>query len=65
MELYLVLIISALALGFAFFLIQNVIKRDTGSAEMQAISNAIKEGAEAAGLDQLLELHKPDEKRIH
>jgi len=46
-ELYLVLIISALAIGFAFFLIQNVMKRDTGSPEMQTISNAIKEGAEA------------------
>ncbi|MBK7704237.1 MAG: sodium-translocating pyrophosphatase [Acidobacteria bacterium] len=47
MELYLVLIISALAIGFAFFLIQNVMKRDTGTPEMQTISNAIKEGAEA------------------
>jgi len=46
-ELYLVLIISVLAIGFAFFLIQNVLKRDTGTAEMQTISNAIKEGAEA------------------
>jgi K(+)-stimulated pyrophosphate-energized sodium pump len=46
-ELYLVHIISALAIGFAFFLIQNVLKRDTGTPEMQTISNAIKEGAEA------------------
>ncbi|MBA3633335.1 MAG: sodium-translocating pyrophosphatase [Acidobacteria bacterium] len=47
MELILVLVISVLAIGFALFLAQNVLKRDTGTAEMQIISNAIKEGAEA------------------
>jgi len=46
-ELWLVLIISVLALVFALFLAMSVMKRGTGTAEMQAISNAIKEGAEA------------------
>ncbi|MGI8788247.1 MAG: sodium-translocating pyrophosphatase [Pyrinomonadaceae bacterium] len=47
MELWLVLIISALAIVFAIFLAQWVLKRDAGTPEMQVISNAIKEGAEA------------------
>ncbi len=47
MELWLVLIISVLAIAFASFLIQNVMKRSIGTPEMQNISNAIKEGAEA------------------
>ncbi len=47
LPIWLVLIISVLAIGFAYFLIQNVLKRDTGTPEMQTISNAIKEGAEA------------------
>ncbi len=47
MELILVLVISVLAIAFALWLVQNVLKRDTGTAEMQNISNAIKEGAEA------------------
>lgn len=47
MELWLVFIIGALAISFAFFLIQNILKRDVGTSEMQKISNAIKEGAEA------------------
>jgi H(+)-translocating pyrophosphatase len=47
LPIWLVLIISVLAIGFAYFLIQNVLKRDTGTPEMQNISNAIKEGAEA------------------
>ncbi|MCA1624484.1 MAG: sodium/proton-translocating pyrophosphatase [Acidobacteria bacterium] len=36
-----------LAIAFASFLIQNVMKRSVGTPEMQNISNAIKEGAEA------------------
>ena len=47
LPIWLVLIISVLAIGFAYFLIQNVLKRDAGTPEMQTISNAIKEGAEA------------------
>ncbi|MBS1795867.1 MAG: sodium-translocating pyrophosphatase [Acidobacteria bacterium] len=45
--MWLVLIIGVLAIGFAFFLIKNVLGRDAGTPEMQTISNAIKEGAEA------------------
>src|SRR5947208_15953489 len=48
MELTLILGISVLALLFAaFYLIPNVLKRDTGTPAMQEISNAIKQGAEA------------------
>ena len=47
MELWLVFIISFLAIGFALFLAQNVLKRGTGTPQMQFISDAIKEGAEA------------------
>ena len=47
MELTTVLIISVLSLAFAVWLTTNVLKNDTGTAEMQVISNAIKEGAEA------------------
>jgi len=47
MELIIVLIISVLSLAFAVWLTTNVLKNDTGTAEMQVISNAIKEGAEA------------------
>src|SRR5215204_838935 len=36
-----------LAILFALFLVKNVLARDTGTPEMQTISNAIKEGAEA------------------
>jgi len=46
-ELILVLVISVLAMAVAIVLAQNVLKRDTGTADMQKISNAIKEGAEA------------------
>jgi K(+)-stimulated pyrophosphate-energized sodium pump len=46
-ELWLVFIISGLAIGFALFLAQNVLKRSTGTPQMQNISDAIKEGAEA------------------
>jgi K(+)-stimulated pyrophosphate-energized sodium pump len=47
MELSLILGISILGLLFAVYLIRDVLKRDTGSAKMQEISNAIKQGAEA------------------
>ncbi|HEU4390702.1 MAG TPA: sodium-translocating pyrophosphatase [Blastocatellia bacterium] len=47
MELTLVLTISVLALAFAGWLTMNVMRNDTGTPEMQTISNAIKEGAEA------------------
>jgi K(+)-stimulated pyrophosphate-energized sodium pump len=46
-ELWLVLGISVLAILFAVFLAKSVLARATGTAEMQNISNAIKEGAEA------------------
>src|SRR5215204_2849593 len=36
-----------LAILFALFLVKNVLARDTGTPEMRAISDAIKEGAEA------------------
>jgi K(+)-stimulated pyrophosphate-energized sodium pump len=47
MELTIVLVISVLSLAFAVWLTTNVLKNDTGTTEMQVISNAIKEGAEA------------------
>jgi K(+)-stimulated pyrophosphate-energized sodium pump len=47
MELSLIFGISILGLLFAVYLILDVLKRDTGSAKMQEISNAIKQGAEA------------------
>ncbi len=47
MELGLIIGISVFAILFAIFLASNVLKRDTGTPEMQKISNAIKEGAEA------------------
>src|SRR6202790_2765840 len=43
----LVIIISLAALGIALWLTTNVLKNDTGTADMQVISNAIREGAEA------------------
>ncbi len=46
-ELVLIFGISIIALAFAVYLIKNVMGRDTGTAKMQEISNAIKEGAEA------------------
>jgi K(+)-stimulated pyrophosphate-energized sodium pump len=46
-ELWLIIGISVLAIVFALFLAKSVLARDTGTAEMQNISNAIKEGAEA------------------
>jgi len=47
MELILIFAISIFAILFALFLIRNVMKRDTGSEQMQEIWKAIKEGAEA------------------
>jgi K(+)-stimulated pyrophosphate-energized sodium pump len=46
-ELWLVLGISVLTILFALFLVKNVLARDTGTPEMQNISDAIREGAEA------------------
>src|SRR5436190_23100967 len=47
MELVVIFGISLLALVFAMVFSGFVMKQDTGTAEMQKISNAIKEGAEA------------------
>ncbi len=47
MELALVLSISVFALLFALYLTFNILKKDTGTLEMQSISNAIREGAQA------------------
>jgi len=47
MELNLILGISVLGLLFAWWLITDVMKRDTGTAKMREISDAIKAGAEA------------------
>jgi K(+)-stimulated pyrophosphate-energized sodium pump len=45
--LWIALVVGVLALGAAWMLARSVIAADTGTAEMQAISNAIREGAEA------------------
>jgi K(+)-stimulated pyrophosphate-energized sodium pump len=47
MEIILVLCISILSLCFAFYLATSVLKHEQGTAAMQEIANAIKEGAEA------------------
>ncbi len=47
MELNLILGISVIGLLFAGWLISDVMKRDTGTAKMREISDAIKAGAEA------------------
>ncbi len=47
MELTLILSISVLGLLFAAYLIRDVLRRDTGTAKMREISDAIKAGAEA------------------
>jgi K(+)-stimulated pyrophosphate-energized sodium pump len=47
MQLKLILGISVLGLLFAVYLIRDVLKRDTGTAKMREISDAIKSGAEA------------------
>src|SRR5690242_15096012 len=45
--LLLVLLISAVSLGFAVYLAREVLSADEGTPEMQEIASAIKEGAEA------------------
>lgn len=47
MELSLILGISVFGLLFALYLVRDVMRRDTGTPQMQEISNAIKSGAEA------------------
>ncbi|HWP47550.1 MAG TPA: sodium-translocating pyrophosphatase [Candidatus Limnocylindrales bacterium] len=47
MTLVIVLAISILGLGFAWYLARFVLAQGTGKYEMQEISNAIREGAEA------------------
>ncbi|MBM4318150.1 MAG: sodium-translocating pyrophosphatase [Deltaproteobacteria bacterium] len=47
MELVVIFAIALVALIFAFYLSNYVMKQDVGTPEMQRISNAIKEGAEA------------------
>jgi K(+)-stimulated pyrophosphate-energized sodium pump len=47
MELTLILGISILGLLFAFWLMKDVLRRDTGTPKMREISDAIKAGAEA------------------
>jgi K(+)-stimulated pyrophosphate-energized sodium pump len=47
MELNLILGISVIGLLFAFYLMRDVLKRDTGTPKMREISDAIKAGAEA------------------
>ena len=45
--LWIAIAVALLALAFAFFLARQVIGADAGTPDMQAISNAIREGAEA------------------
>ncbi len=45
--LWIAIAVALLALAFAFFLARQVIGSDAGTPDMQAISNAIREGAEA------------------
>ena len=45
--LWIAIAVALIALGLAFALARAVIASDSGTAEMQAISNAIREGAEA------------------
>ena len=47
MEIGLISGISAAAFLFALFLVNNVLSRDTKTADMQRISNGIKESAAA------------------
>lgn len=47
MELTLILGISIIGLLFAFYLMRDVLRRDTGTPKMKEISDAIKAGAEA------------------
>ena len=45
--LLIIIAISVISLAFAGYLTNYVLKQDCGTKEMQSISNAIKEGAEA------------------
>jgi K(+)-stimulated pyrophosphate-energized sodium pump len=45
--LWIAIAVALVALAFAFVLARSVIAADSGTADMQAISNAIREGAEA------------------
>ncbi len=45
--LWIAIAVALVALGLAFALARSVIAADSGTVEMQAISNAIREGAEA------------------
>lgn len=45
--IWIVLLVSVLALLFSVVLTKQVLKRDTGTAKMQEVANAIKVGAEA------------------
>lgn len=47
MEFTLIFGISTFGLMFALFLVWDVLRRDSGTAQMQKISNAIRSGAEA------------------
>src|SRR5271154_5222006 len=47
MELVVIFVISIFGLLCAFALAKSVLRYEVGTAEMQSISNAIKEGAEA------------------
>lgn len=47
MELSIIMGISGIGLLFALWLMQNVLRRDTGTPKMREISDAIKAGAEA------------------
>jgi len=42
-----VLIVALAALGFAYWLVQNVLKADQGTPKMQEIAHAVQEGARA------------------
>ncbi len=54
MEFWLIIGIGIVAILFALFLVSNVLKRDTGTAEMLTISNAVKEGAKAFFARQII-----------
>src|SRR3990167_6013300 len=45
--IYIVPVASAVALYFAWYFIQYILKQNTGTKKMQAVSDAIKEGSHA------------------
>lgn len=51
--------------AIASFVVEQVRKWEFFDKLVDKANNAIQEGADAAGLGQLLEMRKPDEKRIH